>query len=106
MRARQGKKVKERAGNAREHRHTPPEARDANYSGSCEQFVEYSGNVCLIPAGHPRQPAGIYICGEYRDYITRYIRRELSRDYSVCLLRASGDPSRWRKIANIRASKG
>lgn len=37
-------------------RHTPPEARDANYSGSCEQFVEYSGNVCLIPAGLPAAP--------------------------------------------------
>lgn len=33
--------------------HTPPEARDANYSGSCEQFVDYPGNVCLIPAGLP-----------------------------------------------------
>lgn len=33
-------------------RHTP-EARDANYSGSCEQFVDYPGNVCLIPAGLP-----------------------------------------------------
>ncbi|KYQ60156.1 hypothetical protein ALC60_00562 [Trachymyrmex zeteki] len=28
-------------------RHTPPEARDANYSGSCEQFVDYPGNVYI-----------------------------------------------------------
>lgn len=35
-------------------RHTPPEARDANYSGSCEQFVDYPGNVCLIATGLPR----------------------------------------------------
>lgn len=35
-------------------RHTPPEARDANYSGSCEQFVDYPGNVCLISTGLPR----------------------------------------------------
>jgi len=34
--------------------HTPPEARDANYSGSCEQFVDYPGNVYLIPTGLPR----------------------------------------------------
>lgn len=40
-------------GNERERAHTPPAARDANYSGSCEQFVEYPGNVCLIPAELP-----------------------------------------------------
>ncbi|KYM89640.1 hypothetical protein ALC53_01952 [Atta colombica] len=28
-------------------RYTPPEARDANYSGSCEQFVDYPGNVYI-----------------------------------------------------------
>ncbi|EGI68723.1 hypothetical protein G5I_02575 [Acromyrmex echinatior] len=31
-------------------RHTPPEARDANYSGSCEQFVDYPGNSKIAVA--------------------------------------------------------
>lgn len=44
---------KERKGDGNASRHTPPEARDANYSGSCEQFVDYPGNVRLIPAGLP-----------------------------------------------------
>lgn len=49
-----------------------PEAGNANYSGSWEQFVEYPGNVYLIPAGPFRGPAGIYICGEYHESVVRW----------------------------------
>ncbi|KYN37312.1 hypothetical protein ALC56_08370 [Trachymyrmex septentrionalis] len=37
-----GEKEREREG---EERHTPPGARDANYSGSCEQFVDYISDM-------------------------------------------------------------
>ena len=88
-------------------RQTPPEARDANYSGSYEQFVDYPGNVCLIPAGS-REPGGIYICGEYRGYNARYVEN-YRRDYTVCVSCASESqgPPRWRNRGiSVRACKG
>lgn len=39
-------------------RELPPEARDANYSGSCEQFVEYRGQRIF---NNPRTPPSPWV---------------------------------------------
>lgn len=63
----------------------PPEAGDANYSGSCEQFVEHRRAYVFNSHGALRAPR-VFICSEYRGRNTG--RRKLSRHYGsspVCL---------------------
>lgn len=81
-RNREGMRERERTNASR---HTPPEARDANYSGSCEQFVDYPGNVCLIPAGsrYPGSPRVFTSTANTAAVTPGYIEN-YCRDYTVC----------------------
>lgn len=63
----------------------------------CRVLGERMFNTC----GAPGCPAGVYICGEYRGHITR-IRRELSRDYTVCVFVSQRERKRSSSVPRNR----
>lgn len=66
----------------------------------CRVLGERMFNTC----GAPGCPAGIYICGEYRGHITR-IRRELSRDYTVCVFVSQRERKRSSSASPLAESR-
>lgn len=66
----------------------------------CRVLGERMFNTC----GAPGCPAGIYICGEYRGHITR-IRRELSRDYTVCVFVSQRERKRGFFVSPLAESR-